>query len=227
MATRKILFVEDEKGLHEVLSAYFKREGFDFESALSGKEAVKSFRADKYDLVIIDIMLPEMDGFEVLKQIRNYSNVPVIMLTARSDEVDKLLGLEMGADDYVTKPFSPRELLARVKAILRRVSKQERKEKFRVHELEFDLESREVTYKNELIPLTATEMRILTLLAKNPGRVYSRAQIVNAISNDYEIEERTIDAHVKNIRKKLAQAGADPLIVSTSRGFGYRIKRES
>lgn len=221
------MFVEDEKGLHEVLSGYFKREGFDFSSAFNGREAVKRFKADKYDLLIIDIMLPEMDGFEVLREIRKYSNVPVIMLTARSDEVDKLLGLEMGADDYVTKPFSPRELLARVKAILRRVSKHERKEKFKVHELEFDLESCEVTYRNELVPLTATEMRILTLLAQNPGRVYSRAQIVNTISNEYEIEERTIDAHVKNIRKKLAYAGADPLIVSTSRGFGYRIKRES
>lgn len=226
MAAKKILFVENEKALHEVLSGYFKREGYDFISAYDGKEAVEKIKERDVDIVILDIMLPGMDGFEVLKEVRKNSNVPVIMLTARSDEVDKLLGLEMGADDYVTKPFSPRELLARVKAVLRRVRGEIRTEKMKVHGIEFDLASCEVRYNNNLIPLTPTEMKILTLLASSPGRVFTRAQIVRAVSDEYEIEERTVDAHIKNIRKKLAGAGIDPYIVDTSRGFGYRLKKE-
>lgn len=224
----RVLFVEDESGLHEVLAAYLKMEGFEMVSAFDGAEAMKYIESNLSDFsaVILDVMLPEKSGIELLKTIRAKSDIPVIILTALGEEVDKLIGLELGADDYVVKPFSPRELVARLKAVLRRygqAQKQEDKEVIKIGEFVFDRAAKKVSYRERQIPFTASELKIAFKLAENPKRVFTRGELVQTLTNEYVIDERIIDAHIKNIRKKLAEAGA-PDFIETVRGFGYSLK---
>lgn len=227
--TERILFVEDETGLHEVVEAYLKVEGFEMVSAFDGEEALKIIDNDLsgFSAIILDIMLPKKSGIELLKEIRSKSKIPVIMLTALGDEVDKLLGLELGADDYVVKPFSPRELVARLKAVLRRTRQAilTDEDKFEIGDFVFDRMAKRVFYRNKPLPFTASEVKIAFKLAENPRRVFTRAELVEALTNEYVVDERIVDAHIKNIRKKLAENGA-PDFIETVRGFGYTLKKD-
>lgn len=217
-----ILIVEDETRLAEILADYLKREGFHIERAKDGKRALELWRAANPDMILLDLMLPKLDGLEVARHIRNESDVPIIMLTAKDQEIDKLLGLGLGADDYVVKPYSPREVVARVKAVLRRASGQIlTPKKFQVGNLEVDLTTYTVRCKNREILLTASELKLLATLAKEPSVVKQRSELLVA-SGDIErfADERTIDSHVKNIRRKLGPCSVQ---LETVRGVGYRL----
>ena len=223
MQTPNILIVEDETRLADILEDYLKREGFRTERAKDGQRALELWRTARPDMVLLDLMLPVLDGFEVARRIRAESAVPIIMLTARDEEVDKLLGLGLGADDYVVKPYSPREVVARIKAVLRRASGQlVAPEVYKVGELEVDMGRFEVRCGADLIDLTTSELRLLAVLAKDPGMVRARSELL-AASGDGEryADERTVDAHVKNLRKKLQGCGAK---LETVRGVGYRLR---
>lgn len=223
----KVLVVEDEAGISRTLDAYLRRDGFRTEIAATGTRALSLFRAAQPDLVLLDVMLPELDGFEVLKAIRRESDVPVIMLTARSEEVDRLVGLGLGADDYVVKPFSFREVMARVKAVLRRSQPaQEHSSKpLSVGQMVIDPESVTVRFDDQDVPLTATEFRLLAALASAPGRVFSRSELIERSLPNSDMLERTLDSHVKNLRRKLYAAGAPDLLL-TVRGMGFRLVAE-
>jgi DNA-binding response OmpR family regulator len=218
-----ILIVEDETRLAEILEDYLKRDGFRTERAKDGQRGLELWRAARPDLILLDVMMPILDGFEVARRVRAESSVPIIMLTARADEVDKLVGLGLGADDYVVKPYSPREVVARVKAVLRRVSGQLlAPEIFNVGAIEIDLGQYIARCHGEEISMTASEVRLLATLAKEPGMVKSRAELL-AATGDAErfADERTVDAHVKNIRRKLNNCGEQ---LETVRGVGYRLR---
>ncbi len=223
MSKAKILVVEDEVKIVELVRLYLERDGYQVLTAINGKKALELFRAEKPDLIILDIMLPEMSGLDVCREIRRESSVPVVMLTARSEEVDKLLGLGLGADDYVTKPFSPRELVARVGAVLRRAKGPDtQKEEIRAGELVISVDRHEVRCRDRVVDLTATEFKLLSVLARNPGRVYTRLQLLDLVQGDaYEGYERTIDAHMKNLRQKLGDANCN---IVTVRGVGYKFE---
>jgi DNA-binding response OmpR family regulator len=218
-----ILIVEDEPRLAEILEDYLKREGFRTERAKDGQRGLELWRAARPDLILLDVMMPVLDGFEVARRIRAESFVPIIMLTARADEVDKLVGLGLGADDYVVKPYSPREVVARVKAVLRRASGQVLPpEVFKVGGIEVDVGQYVARCHGEEVSMTASEVRLLASLAKEPGLVKSRAELL-AATGDAErfADERTVDAHVKNIRRKLNSCGEQ---IETVRGVGYRLR---
>ncbi len=218
-----VLIVEDEARLAEILEDYLKGEGFHTERAKDGKRALELWRAANPDMILLDLMLPVLDGLEVARRIRAESNVPIIMLTAKDQEIDKLLGLGLGADDYVVKPYSPREVVARVKAVLRRVNGQVlTPEKFQVGNLKVDLSKYIVLCQEKNVSLTASELRLLATLAKEPGVVKQRSELLT-VSGDAErfADERTVDAHVKNIRRKLKNCGAQ---LETVRGVGYRLR---
>jgi DNA-binding response OmpR family regulator len=223
MMSATVLIVEDEARLADVLEDYLKREGFRTERARDGKRALELWRAAKPNMVLLDLMLPELDGLEVAKRIRAESDTPIIMLTARDDEVDRLLGLGLGADDYVVKPYSPREVVARVKAVLRRVqgASSAPQQVLRVGPIEINLSSFEVRTDGANVPLTAGEVRLLGLLAKEPGRVRLRSELLSQTSADGFADERTVDAHIKNIRRKLGPSGE---LLETVRGVGYRLR---
>ena len=221
--TGTILIIEDETRLAEILEDYLKREGFRTERAKDGQRGLELWRAARPDLILLDIMMPVLDGFEVARRVRAESSVPIIMLTARSDEVDKLVGLGLGADDYVVKPYSPREVVARVKAVLRRVNGQLLPpETFTVGAIEIDLGQYIAKCHSREVSMTASEVRLLASLAKEPGMVKSRAELL-AATGDAErfADERTVDAHVKNIRRKLDKCGEQ---LETVRGVGYRLR---
>lgn len=220
----KVLVVEDEAGISRTLDAYLRREGYATEVAATGRQALTLFRAARPDLVLLDVLLPELDGFEVLKAIRRESDVPVIMLTARSEEVDRLVGLGLGADDYVVKPFSFREVMARVKAVLRRTlpTPDRGTRPLMVGRLVVDLDAVSASLAGEELQLTTTEFRLLATLAAAPGRVFSRAELIEKALPDSDILERTLDSHVKNLRRKLAGAGGSELL-GTVRGVGFRM----
>lgn len=227
MARNKILLVEDEPKVCELIKAYLVKDGDDVVIAGDGKTAIEQAQLYKPDLILLDLNLPELDGLEVCRTIRKQSNVPIIMLTARDQEVDKVVGLEIGADDYVTKPFSPRELTARVSAVLRRYREGLKKGEMIVSgELRLDPEKHEATYFERPLSLTAAEFKLLSVLARNPGRVCTRLQLMDsAFGESYEGYERTIDAHIKNIRQKMAKVAPDstnPL--ATVRGVGYKLE---
>jgi DNA-binding response OmpR family regulator len=227
MAHNKILLVEDEPKVCELIKAYLVKDGDDVVIAGDGKTAVDMAQSYKPDLILLDLNLPELDGLEVCRQIRKQSNVPIIMLTARDEEVDKVVGLEIGADDYITKPFSPRELSARVNAVLRRYREGFKKgEQIVCGELRLDADKHEAAYFGQPLSLTAAEFKLLSVLARNPGRVCTRLQLMDsAFGESYEGYERTIDAHIKNIRQKMAKATPDstnPL--ATVRGVGYKLE---
>ncbi len=226
MIGRKILVVDDEARLVDVLKAYLERDGYKVVAAYNGRDALLLARRERPDLVLLDLMLPEVDGLEVCRTLRKESNVPIIMLTARTDETDKLIGLELGADDYITKPFSPREVVARVRAVLRRSQATRETEEdgvIAVGDLVIDRGRHEVRRKDQVIDLTPTEFALLWALAANRGRVLSRLQLMDkALGESYEGYERTIDAHIKNLRRKVEPDPSRPRYVQTVFGVGYR-----
>ncbi len=223
----KILVVDDEPRIVRLLRAYLEKAGFQVVVAYDGREAMAAFRHEKPNLVILDLMLPELDGFEICKIVRKESDAPIIMLTARIDEDDRVLGLELGADDYVTKPFSPREVVARVKAVLRRVQGDRRKTPIRVGDLELDPESYTVTLRGEPVTLTPTEFELLHTLMDQPGRVFTRLQLLEQLQGyAYEGYERTIDAHIKNLRKHLGDPPRKSRYILTVHGVGYKFAEE-
>ncbi|WP_027882336.1 response regulator transcription factor [Meiothermus rufus] len=218
-----VLVVEDEPEIAEILEGYLRREGFRTERASDGRQALHLLRAAQPDLVLLDIMLPEMDGLEVLRRIRSNGNTPVILVTARTEDLDKLLGLELGADDYVTKPFSPREVVARVKAVLRRAMPPEGpRTLLRVGPLEIDSQKVVARVGAERLDLTPTEFRLLEALARTPGKAFTRAELLETALPESDALERVVDVHLKNLRRKLEQAGAGGLL-ETVRGVGYRL----
>jgi DNA-binding response OmpR family regulator len=218
-----ILIVEDEKKISGIVRAYLEKEGYSVQLAETGEAALKLLK-ESFDLIILDLMLPDMQGEEVCKIIRETSNVPVIMLTAKSGEEDRIKGLGIGADDYVVKPFSPRELVARVKAMLRRAGSTKKKIlSYNKGALKIDSVNYEVYRENRQVALTTTEFRILLSLAENPGRVFSRDQIVNLVQGyDFDGYDRTIDAHVKNLRHKVEKDSKEPEFIKTVYGIGYK-----
>jgi two-component system, OmpR family, response regulator len=224
-----ILLVDDEDAVQKLLAYPLEREGFRVLQARDGEEALAKFAAEDVDLVVLDVMLPKLDGLEVIKRLRAESTVPVIMLTARDDELDKVLGLELGADDYITKPFSIREFRSRVRALLRRASIPRQggpaDEVISVDGLKIDVARRSVEVGDEPVQLTYVEFELLRTLASNPGRVYSRRMLLEALwgGADYR-EPRTIDVHVRHLREKLEADPREPEFIHTVRGVGYRFR---
>lgn len=225
-----ILVVEDEEPIANILRFALDRAGYNVTCAYDGHEALEYWRNYKPDLILLDVMLPGVDGFDVLRTIRSSSVVPVIMLTAKVDEIDKVLGLELGADDYVTKPFSTRELLARVKANLRRIDLDEtadsnRRERLVLQDLVIDLVHYEVTRRDEVILLTHREFQLLSFLAARPGQVYTREQLLAEVwGMDYVGDERAVDVTVRRLREKLERDASQPNYVLTRRGVGYYVR---
>jgi two-component system, OmpR family, response regulator AdeR len=217
-----ILVVEDELELAEIIEAYLRRDGYQTERASDGKKALELYRAVKPDLVLLDIMMPKLNGIEVLKTIRQDGQTPVIMLTARAEDDDKLLGLELGCDDYIIKPFNPREVVARVKAVLRRSGQKLESDILRIGHLEIHKEHIQVFISADLLELTPTEFRLLLCLAEAPGRVFNRLELLEFALPESDALERVVDAHLKNLRKKLENAGAGDLI-ETVFGMGYKL----
>ena len=224
--SKKILVVDDEPQILKVLIAYLEKAGYQVFSASDGISALSVFQKENPDFLILDLNLPGMDGLDVCKAIRRDSNIPILMLTARVEEADRLIGLELGADDYVIKPFSPREVVARVKTILRRAAAETSKpEIITVGDLVIDLEQHSVQRAGVSIDLTPTEFDILVTLAKQPKRVFSRLQIMELAQGDaFEGYERTIDAHVKNLRLKLEPNPKKPVYIQTVFGIGYKLE---
>jgi DNA-binding response OmpR family regulator len=225
MAT--VLIIEDEYELVKVLRSYLEQAGYSVLTANRGDTGLYIWQTKHPDMVLLDLNLPGMDGLEVARAIRKQSETPLIMVTARVEEIDRLIGLELGADDYITKPFSPREVVARVKTVLRRAGAASvTAEVLRVAELEIDLVAHSVTLGGDAIDLTPTEFSILTTLAGQPGRVFSRLQLLEATQgNAYEGYERTIDAHIKNLRSKLEVNPKKPQYIETVFGVGYRFAK--
>lgn len=238
----RILIVEDEPKIVRLLVSYLERSGYETRHAPDGPSAVASFREQPVDLIILDLHLPGMDGFDVTREIRKQSETPILMLTARSEASDKLIGLELGADDYVTKPFNPKEVVARVRAILRRsaaaggagagaaAAADDRPGPgsgsiIEVQDLRIEPGSYRVYQGDREVPLTAYQFELLLKLASNPGRVFTRGQLVEAVQGqEYEGYERTVDAHIKNLRRALRDDPEEPRYISTVRGIGYRFE---
>ena len=222
---QKVLVVDDEPQIVKALKAYLENASYRVVTAGDGKAALAVFAREKPDFVILDLNLPGMDGFDVCKAIRRDSNVPILMLTARVEETDKLIGLELGADDYVIKPFSPREVVARVRAIFRRAQNdQPKSEVVEIDDLRINVDEHLVTVGDQVIELTPTEFDILLVLARQPKRVFSRLQIMEqAQGSAFEGYERTIDAHVKNLRLKLEADPKKPVYIQTVHGVGYKL----
>jgi two-component system alkaline phosphatase synthesis response regulator PhoP len=222
--TKKIFIVDDEPQIVKVLKAYLEKAGFQVVTASEGNTALLTFQREKPDFMILDLNLPGMDGLDICRTVRRDSNIPILMLTARVEEADRLIGLELGADDYVVKPFSPREVVARVRTIFRRTMAEPTKaEIIQTGALTIDLEQHTVNLAGKAIELTPTEFEILVTLAKQPKRVFSRLQIMQQAQGDaYEGYERTIDAHIKNLRFKLEPNPKKPVYIQTVFGLGYK-----
>jgi DNA-binding response OmpR family regulator len=224
ISMRTILVVDDEPRIVQLARDYLEHAGFRVSVAADGPTAVDAVRRDRPDLVVLDIGLPGLDGLEVTRQLRRDSQIPIVMLTARDDEIDKLLGLELGADDYLTKPFSPRELVARVKAVLRRTERAaEPGELIRAADVTLDLGRMRAEVGGTPMDLTTTEFRLLATLAASPGRIFTRGQLLDALRGvAFESYERAIDSHVKNLRRKIEPDPREPRYVLTVYGVGYR-----
>jgi DNA-binding response OmpR family regulator len=226
--TRRILVVDDEAQIVRVLRGYLEQSGYVVLTAYDGREALRIARQDKPDLVLLDLMLPGLNGLDVIRALRRDSNVPVIMLTARVEETDRLVGLELGADDYVTKPFSPREVVARVRAVLRRTHPEEppaETELLSVGDLQLDTGRRTLTVGGRPVDLTHSEFEILRVLIAQPDRVFQRSQLLEAAQGEvYAGYERTIDTHIKNLRRKIEKAPAQPEYILTVHGYGYKLR---
>jgi DNA-binding response OmpR family regulator len=224
MAHKKILVVDDEKKIVDIVKAYLERDGYKVIVAYDGRLALHMARCESPDLIVLDLMLPEVPGWDVCRTLRTESNVPIIMLTALDDDSDKIIGLELGADDYVVKPFNPKELVSRVRAVLRRAEGAGVKTKrVEIADLSIDFERHEVKRGDKLVELTPTEFELLKVLAEAPGHVYSRMQLLDRVQGSaYEGYERAIDSHVKNLRKKVETDPEQPRYVITVRGVGYK-----
>ena len=226
MAEKKILIVDDEDHIRELLKFNLEKSGYNVYTANDGLEGLKLAREKQVDLILLDLMLPGMDGFEVCKEIRKdniISNVPIIMLTAKSEEIDKILGLELGADDYITKPFSIRELSARVKALLRRSNIKYDNEVLRFGNITLNLQTREVLKNGEKLDFTLKEFEVLKLLIKNKGKILTREILLDKIwGYEYVGETRTVDVHIRHIRKKIEEDDKNPIYIQTIRGVGYK-----
>ncbi len=222
-----ILIVDDEKRLVSLVQSYLAQEGYRVLTAYNGREALPLAKKEKPDLIILDIMMPEMNGYDFMRAHRSESDTPIIMLTAKVEDEDKVIGLELGADDYVTKPFKPRELMARVRNVLRRAGKSEATAKtLRVSDIMLDRESREVQVLDRSIDLTPSEFDLLAALMSTPGRVYSRLDLLDVIQGvRYEGYERTIDTHIKNLRAKIESDPRKPRYIETVYGVGYRLNK--
>mgnify|MGYP002577991833 CR=1 FL=1 len=222
---KKILVVDDERPISDIIKFNLTKEGYEVVTAFDGREALEQFEAEKPDLVILDLMLPELDGLEVAKEIRKTSHTPIIMLSAKDSEFDKVIGLEIGADDYVTKPFGMMELMSRIKAVLRRSAKGSvsSEDTFEIGEIRLDPKKHEVTVHGEVVNLTLKEYELLKRLMKNSNIVLTRDQLLEDIwGYDFDGETRTVDVHVRTLRQKLGDAGEQ---IETVRGVGYRMSR--
>ncbi|MEJ7789296.1 MAG: response regulator transcription factor [Thermoleophilaceae bacterium] len=231
MATQapRILLVDDEQSLQTLLAFPLRKDGYEVVPALDGQEALDRLRETSFDLVVLDLMLPKVDGFEVCRQVRARSSVPIIMLTARAEEIDKVLGLELGADDYITKPFSVREFRSRVKAVLRRAelvrADDAGEEPLLDGGLRIDFEKRAVSVGGEQVRLTYVEFEILTALARHPGRVFNRMVLLERVWGDASYRDpRTVDVHIRHLREKLEADPRYPEMILTVRGVGYRYR---
>jgi DNA-binding response OmpR family regulator len=225
----RILLVDDEHSVQKLLAYPLRKEGYDVVSALDGREALDRLRDGAFDLVVLDLMLPKVDGFEVCRQLRARSAVPIIMLSAKAEEIDKVLGLELGADDYITKPFSVREFSSRVKAVLRRAAlvrgDEDLEEPVERGDLRIDFEKRNVEIRGEAVRLTYVEFEILAALARSPGRVFSRSMLLERVWGDAAYRDaRTVDVHIRHLREKLESDPRHPELILTVRGVGYRFR---
>jgi DNA-binding response OmpR family regulator len=226
----RILLVDDEQAIQTLLSYPLQKDGYEVVRATDGRQALARFEEAAFDLVVLDVMMPQLDGLEVCRRLRARSTVPIIMLTAKAEEVDKVIGLELGADDYITKPFSMREFRSRVRAALRRGAMSRSEEigedaPLRVLALEIDFAKRSVTVRDEKVELTFVEFEILTALARNPGRVFTRDMLLTRIWGDSAFrDQRTIDVHIRHLREKLERDAKDPEYLFTVRGVGYRFR---
>ena len=226
MSTAKgqILIIEDEVGIAEIVVDYLKRDGFEAEHRVDGSEVQSLIATTRFALILLDVMLPGADGFELCRAIRKVSAIPIIMMTARVEEIDRLIGLELGADDYICKPFSPREVVARVKAVLRRHAPSDPLRQEGNKPLEIDHDSFIVRLYGKKIDLTPSEFKLVAALGGKPGRVWSRAQLLDVFSGEKDVFDRTIDSHVKNVRKKIAQYFPDLDLIQSVYGIGYRLE---
>jgi len=225
----RILLVDDEQPIQTLLSFPLQKDGYEVVQASDGREALARFAEQTFDLVVLDVMMPRMDGLEVCRRLRARSSVPIIMLTAKAEEIDKVLGLELGADDYITKPFSMREFRSRVKAALRRAglrqSDPDEDQPIEALDLRIDPAKRAVTVRGEVVATTFVEFEILTALARNPGRVYTRDMLLSRVWGDSAYRDpRTIDVHIRHLREKLESDAKEPEYVFTVRGVGYRFR---
>jgi phosphate regulon transcriptional regulator PhoB len=232
MGNVKILVVDDEPDIVELVTYNLMKEGFDVSSAFDGDDVLARIRKEKFDFIILDLMLPGIQGMEICRIIRNdpnMKNIPIIMLTAKGEEVDKILGLEMGADDYMTKPFSPRELLARIKTVMRRTSEKEADETVvRIGKLAINKETYTVTKDDKPLELSSTEFRLLLYLVERKGKVFSRDQLLDAVWKDEAfVEPRTVDVHIRRLRTQIEDDPANPGYVKTRRGIGYYVDAEA
>ncbi|MBP7806047.1 MAG: response regulator transcription factor [Candidatus Planktophila sp.] len=224
----KILIVEDESSFSEALSFLLGKEGYEVAVAATGTDAIKQFNENGADLILLDLMIPEISGVEVCKTIRTTSQVPIIMLTAKDSEIDKVVGLELGADDYVTKPYSSRELIARIKAVLRRGSGEDVATEQGIHSvagIRLDVGKHQVTVNGNLITLPLKEFELLEFLMRNSGRVLTRSQLIDRIwGGDYYGDTKTLDVHIKRLRSKIEADPANPVLIQTIRGLGYKLE---
>lgn len=226
---KRVLVVDDEKLIVKGIRFSLLQDGLEVDCAYDGEEALEMAKATEYDLILLDVMLPKMDGFEVCQQVREFSDVPIIMLTAKGDDMDKILGLDYGADDYITKPFNILEVKARIKAIMRRGRKKDEKEKpgniLEKHDMKIDRENRRVFIEGSEVNLTTKEFDVLELLATNPDKVYSREQLLELIwGSDYPGDARTVDVHIRRLREKIEKLPSNPKYVYTKWGVGYYFK---
>uniref|UniRef100_UPI0040499AC7 response regulator n=1 Tax=Candidatus Planktophila sp. TaxID=2175601 RepID=UPI0040499AC7 len=223
-----ILIVEDESSFSEALSFLLGKEGYEVAVAATGTDAIKQFNENGADLILLDLMIPEISGVEVCKAIRTTSQVPIIMLTAKDSEIDKVVGLELGADDYVTKPYSSRELIARIKAVLRRGSSEDVAAEHDIHSvagIRLDVSKHQVTVNGNLITLPLKEFELLEFLMRNSGRVLTRSQLIDRIwGGDYYGDTKTLDVHIKRLRSKIEADPANPVLIQTIRGLGYKLE---
>jgi DNA-binding response OmpR family regulator len=217
-----VLLIDDDRRLHELLAEYLEQNGFTVKGAHSGLEGLAKVDAEAFDVVLLDVMMPGMDGLEVCRRIRSKSSVPILMLTAKGDETDRVVGLELGADDYIAKPFGPRELVARLRAVLRRANPSERAETVSVGSLVIDISARTVRKDGQEAGLTGIEFDILLALARRAGRVVSRDRLLlEAGRGDVAVADRTVDVHISHLRQKLGDDPRSPSIIKTLRGIGY------
>ena len=226
----RILIIEDEISFSEALSFLLEKEGFETRVTETGKQGIAAFNEEQFDLVLLDLMIPEISGIDVCRTIRTHSSIPIIMLTAKDSEVDKVVGLELGADDYVTKPYSARELVARIKAVLRRgvADDSSGSESIGIHSvggIRMDIERHQVTVKGALIPLPLKEFELLEFLMRNSGRVLTRGQLIDRVwGGDYYGDTKTLDVHIKRLRSKIEDDPANPVLIQTIRGLGYKFE---